>query len=88
MFLYFVGILVRTLDGTPAGRLLNLEEALGFGDVNLSGVLGLVLGWPLIIPGLDPGGGGRRYLQRVLHRVYAGCPALQPHDGYPLWSLS
>jgi leader peptidase (prepilin peptidase) / N-methyltransferase len=28
------------------------EEALGFGDVNLSGVLGLILGWPLILPGL------------------------------------
>lgn len=28
------------------------EEALGFGDVNLGGVLGLVLGWPGILPGL------------------------------------
>lgn len=27
-------------------------EALGFGDVNLSGVLGLLLGWPLILPAL------------------------------------
>jgi leader peptidase (prepilin peptidase)/N-methyltransferase len=27
-------------------------EALGFGDVNLGGVLGLVLGWPLILPAL------------------------------------
>jgi prepilin signal peptidase PulO-like enzyme (type II secretory pathway) len=27
-------------------------EALGFGDVNLSGVLGLILGWPLILPTL------------------------------------
>lgn len=28
------------------------EEALGFGDVNLSGVLGLILGWPVIFAGL------------------------------------
>ena len=27
-------------------------DALGFGDVNLSGVLGLLLGWPLILPAL------------------------------------
>lgn len=28
------------------------EEALGFGDVNLSGIIGLLLGWPGIIAGL------------------------------------
>jgi leader peptidase (prepilin peptidase)/N-methyltransferase len=28
------------------------EEALGFGDVNLGGILGLLLGWPLIWIGL------------------------------------
>ena len=28
------------------------EVALGFGDVNLSGVLGLILGWPVIWIGL------------------------------------
>jgi leader peptidase (prepilin peptidase) / N-methyltransferase len=28
------------------------EEALGFGDVTISGVLGLMLGWPLILAGL------------------------------------
>ena len=28
------------------------EVALGFGDVNLSGILGLLLGWPRITPGL------------------------------------
>jgi prepilin signal peptidase PulO-like enzyme (type II secretory pathway) len=28
------------------------EVALGFGDVNLSGILGLLLGWPAIIAGL------------------------------------
>lgn len=28
------------------------DEALGFGDVNLSGVLGLILGWPGIVGGI------------------------------------
>jgi prepilin signal peptidase PulO-like enzyme (type II secretory pathway) len=28
------------------------EDALGFGDVNLGGVLGLILGWPGILLGL------------------------------------
>lgn len=28
------------------------DEALGFGDVNLSGVIGLMLGWPGIAAGL------------------------------------
>jgi leader peptidase (prepilin peptidase)/N-methyltransferase len=28
------------------------EDALGYGDVNLSGVLGLMLGWPGILAGL------------------------------------
>lgn len=28
------------------------DEAIGFGDVNLSGVIGLMLGWPGIMAGL------------------------------------
>lgn len=28
------------------------EDALGFGDVNISGVIGLILGWPGVIGGL------------------------------------
>jgi leader peptidase (prepilin peptidase) / N-methyltransferase len=31
------------------------EEALGFGDVTLSGVIGLILGWPTVILGLTTG---------------------------------
>jgi leader peptidase (prepilin peptidase)/N-methyltransferase len=44
------GLFVRFLShrrGEPSS-----EEALGFGDVMLSGVLGLILGWPGILPGL------------------------------------
>ncbi len=44
------------------------EDALGFGDVNLAGVLGLLLGWPLIWFGLLMGivGGGIISLLLVL----------------------
>jgi leader peptidase (prepilin peptidase)/N-methyltransferase len=44
---YFLGLqftrLIYRLQGRP------LEEGLGFGDVNLSGVLGLLFGWPGVI---------------------------------------
>jgi leader peptidase (prepilin peptidase)/N-methyltransferase len=48
---YFIGELyVRTMSRK---RGLSTDEvALGFGDVNLSGILGLLLGWPLISAGL------------------------------------
>jgi len=44
------------------------EEALGFGDVNLAGILGLLLGWPIIWFGLLLGilGGGAISLLFVL----------------------
>ena len=49
--LYLLGILfVKLLNRKRAEKLD--EDALGFGDVNLSGVLGLVLGYPGIIAGL------------------------------------
>jgi leader peptidase (prepilin peptidase) / N-methyltransferase len=48
---YFIGELyVRRMAKT---RGLSADEvALGFGDVNLSGILGLILGWPTIMVGL------------------------------------
>jgi leader peptidase (prepilin peptidase)/N-methyltransferase len=50
--LYYSGFLYlrisRKLRGTDPGE----TEALGFGDVNLSGVIGLLLGWPGILLGL------------------------------------
>jgi leader peptidase (prepilin peptidase)/N-methyltransferase len=42
----FVRVLARHRGETAS------EEALGFGDVNLSGVLGFLLGWPGILAGL------------------------------------
>ncbi len=29
-----------------------VEDALGFGDVNLAGIVGLLLGWPEVVGGL------------------------------------
>ena len=49
--LYGLGELI--MKGLARLRKRTLDDvALGFGDVNLSGVLGLMLGWPLILPGL------------------------------------
>lgn len=50
------------LAGELIGRLLARlrkqawqETALGFGDVNLAGVIGLLLGWPAVLPALFAG---------------------------------
>jgi leader peptidase (prepilin peptidase)/N-methyltransferase len=48
---YQLGVLVIKLVNRRRGQPVN-DVALGFGDVNLSGVLGLMLGWPLILVGL------------------------------------
>ncbi len=45
--LYYLGIAFSRFLSRRRGTEIE-EEALGFGDVNLAGVLGLVLGWPLI----------------------------------------
>ena len=48
---YFIGELYVRYMSKKRG--INTDEvALGFGDVNLSGILGLLLGWPLISAGL------------------------------------
>jgi len=50
--LYFFGFLYLKLSKKLRGQQPEESEALGFGDVNLSGVIGLLLGWPGIIGGL------------------------------------
>ncbi|MGE5224592.1 MAG: prepilin peptidase [Omnitrophica WOR_2 bacterium] len=50
-FFYYFGTLFARFVAKRRGEVLE-EEALGFGDVNLSGVLGLLLGWPQIVIGL------------------------------------
>ena len=49
--LYMLGELVLRLAARLRGQTVD-DVALGFGDVNLSGVLGLLLGWPGILVGL------------------------------------
>ena len=49
--LFMLGVLIIKLVDRARGRPVN-DVALGFGDVNLSGVLGLMLGWPLILVSL------------------------------------
>ncbi len=49
--LHYLGDVFAHWLARRRGEVLN-EVALGFGDVNLSGVLGLLLGWPGIILGL------------------------------------
>jgi leader peptidase (prepilin peptidase)/N-methyltransferase len=47
---YYLGELFRRYMSKRRGQ--ELDDALGFGDVNLAGVIGLALGWPLILAGL------------------------------------
>jgi prepilin signal peptidase PulO-like enzyme (type II secretory pathway) len=49
--LYMLGVQIIKLVNRRRGQMVD-EVALGFGDVNLSGVLGLILGWPAILVGL------------------------------------
>lgn len=51
LIFYFLGDLFIQLLSKKRGEQIQ-EVALGFGDVNLSGVMGLLLGWPGVIAGL------------------------------------
>lgn len=62
--LYFSGFLYLRISRKLRGKDLEETEALGFGDVNLSGVIGLLLGWPGILAGL------------ILAIILAGCVSL------------
>jgi len=48
---YSLGVLLKRYKNRKAGVVVT-DEPLGFGDVNLSGVIGLILGWPAILAGL------------------------------------
>lgn len=50
--LYYLGILFGRYMAKRRGEPVEDSEALGFGDVNLSGVIGLILGWPAVVAGL------------------------------------
>jgi len=64
------------------------EVALGFGDVNLLGVIGLILGWPGIVAGLVLG----ILIAGLVSFLYLSCgngphAALQSFHSDSLWSL-
>jgi leader peptidase (prepilin peptidase)/N-methyltransferase len=48
---YLLGVFIMKIVSRRRGQLAD-DTALGFGDVNLSGVLGLMLGFPVILIGL------------------------------------
>jgi leader peptidase (prepilin peptidase) / N-methyltransferase len=72
--LYYLGVLFLKLVKREQAK---EEEALGFGDVILSGVLGLLLGWPGVIAGIIltiflAGGAGLVYLLvKLVRRQYS-----------------
>jgi leader peptidase (prepilin peptidase)/N-methyltransferase len=52
MLLYIFGLFFLRLMAFLRRTGVGVDEAVGFGDVTLSGVLGLMLGWPGITAGL------------------------------------
>jgi leader peptidase (prepilin peptidase) / N-methyltransferase len=50
--LYYSGFVYLRISRKLRGKEPGETEALGFGDVNLSGIIGLILGWPGILLGL------------------------------------
>lgn len=51
--LYYLGILfARWMSKRRGETVIEEGDALGFGDVNLAGILGLLLGYPLVIGGI------------------------------------
>jgi prepilin signal peptidase PulO-like enzyme (type II secretory pathway) len=72
LIFYWFGVLFARYRARKMGH-DDGEEALGFGDVTISGVLGLMLGWPLILYGLMIGilAGGLISLGLVLYLVAA-----------------
>jgi leader peptidase (prepilin peptidase)/N-methyltransferase len=51
LLLYFLGEVFTRYMSKRRGELVD-EVALGFGDVNLCGITGLLLGWPVILAGI------------------------------------
>ena len=97
LLLYYLGVLFskyRARRMRAAGMETDTEEALGWGDVILAGILGLVLGWPIIWFGLLLGillGGvvGILLLAAMLLRGHYGKQALMVFMPYgPYFILS
>ena len=52
LIFYWLGIAYVRFLAKRKGQAIEEGDAFGFGDVNLSGVIGLLLGWPGILAGL------------------------------------
>jgi leader peptidase (prepilin peptidase)/N-methyltransferase len=52
LLMYYLGFLFLKFSRKIRGHDISEVEAIGFGDVVLSGVIGLILGWPGIVLGL------------------------------------
>lgn len=69
LIVYYLGIWFVKLSKHWRKIETSDDEGIGFGDVNLSGVLGLMLGWPGVIAGLVLAiliGGGASFLYLIL----------------------
>lgn len=79
--LYFLGGLFVRWMSHRRGETID-EIALGFGDVNLAGIMGLLLGWPGVLAGLFLAiilgglGSGVYLLTRLITRSYRAYDAL------------
>lgn len=78
---YFLGGLFVRWMSNRRGETID-EIALGFGDVNLAGIMGLLLGWPGVLAGLFLAiilgglGSGVYLLTRLITRSYRAYDAL------------
>lgn len=85
--LYYLGGLFTKLMARLQGRTID-EVALGFGDVNLTGVLGLMLGWPnvviaLFLSVLSAGVvGGLLLLSKMVSRKYRSFMLAMPYGPF------
>jgi prepilin signal peptidase PulO-like enzyme (type II secretory pathway) len=85
--LYYLGALFTKGMARLQGRTID-EVALGFGDVNLTGVLGLMLGWPTVVIALFlsvmSAGlvGGILLVSKMLSRKYRSFMLAMPYGPF------
>lgn len=85
--LYYLGALFTKLMARLQGSTID-EVALGFGDVNLTGVLGLMVGWPVVIVALFlsvlTAGlmGGLLLLSKMVNRKYRSFMVAMPYGPF------
>ena len=81
-----LGVLIIKLINRRRGQPVN-DVAFGFGDVNLSGVLGLMLGWPLDFGWVGGGSIDRGVGELDLYPGDVGHPKVPGICCLALWSF-